>query len=81
MKCNEKFRRPPLMGKCTCGGKLIFTISEGSVVKYLGPSLLLVEKYDFSPYLKQVLEILKVNIDEIFGKEKEKQIGLGEFVG
>ncbi|MBI2146542.1 DNA polymerase II large subunit, partial [Candidatus Woesearchaeota archaeon] len=40
VKCNEKFRRPPLCGKCTaCGGKLIFTITEGSVVKYLGPSL------------------------------------------
>ncbi len=80
-KCNEKYRRPPLQGKCAaCGGKLIFTISEGSVVKYLGPSLMLAEKYDFSPYLKQTLQILKANIDSIFGKEKEKQVGLGQFV-
>lgn len=81
VKCNAKYRRPPLSTYCTsCGGKLIFTISEGSVVKYLGPSLLLAEKYNFSIYLKQVLEILKTNVDHVFGKEKDKQIGLGGFI-
>src|SRR3989338_5919266 len=80
-KCNEKYRRPPLQGKClACGGRLIFTISEGSVIKYLTPSLMLAEKYDFSPYLKQTLNILKTNIDVLFGKEKEKQVGLGTFL-
>ncbi|MBI4152437.1 DNA polymerase II large subunit [Candidatus Woesearchaeota archaeon] len=82
VKCNEKYRRPPLSSKCTaCGGKLIFTISEGSVVKYLKPSLMLAEKYDFSPYLKQTLQIIKADIEHVFGKEKEKQVGLGEFMG
>ncbi|MBS3165775.1 DNA polymerase II large subunit [Candidatus Woesearchaeota archaeon] len=81
VKCNEKYRRPPLTGRCKCNGKLIFTISEGSVVKYLGVSLMLSEKYDFSPYLKQTLNILKFNIDHLFGKEKEKQSGLGDFIG
>lgn len=81
VKCNEKFRRPPLSGKCICGGKLIFTISEGSVVKYLKPSLLLIEKYDFSPYLKQTIELLKTNVDNVFGKEKDKQQGLAGFLG
>jgi len=82
VKCNEKYRRPPLGVKCSvCGGKLIFTISEGSVVKYLGPSLMLCDQYDFSPYLKQTLTLLKYNIDSFFGKEKEKQVGLGSFMG
>jgi DNA polymerase II large subunit len=79
VKCNEKYRRPPLAGKCICGGKLIFTISEGSVVKYLGPSLLLAQKYDFSPYLKQTLDLLKMNVDNIFGKEKDVQQGLADY--
>ena len=80
VQCNEKYRRPPLQGKCiACQGRLIFTISEGSVVKYLAPSLLLAERYDFSPYLKQTLEILKFNIDNVFGKEKEKQVWLAGF--
>lgn len=81
VKCNTSYRRPPLCGKCTtCGGKIIFTITEGSVIKYLGPSLLLCQNYDFSPYLKQTIELLKFNADCVFGKEKDKQVGLGAFV-
>ena len=83
VKCNAKYRRPPLTNKCSIcdDGKLIFTISHGSVIKYLGPSLKLAEKYDFSPYLKQTLDIIKVNVDQVFGKEKDKQVGLGSFMG
>ncbi|MBI2665562.1 DNA polymerase II large subunit [Candidatus Woesearchaeota archaeon] len=79
--CNEKFRRPPLSSKCSsCGGKIIFTISEGSVIKYLQPALMLSQKYDFSPYLKQVLDILDYNVAFMFGREKEKQTGLAGFM-
>ncbi len=82
-KCNTKYRRPPISNKChTCKtGKIIFTISEGSVVKYLEPSLELAQKYDFSPYLKQTINLLKHNIDTVFGKAKDKQVGLGAFMG
>ncbi len=81
VNCNKKFRRPPLIGKCdACGGRIIFTISEGSIVKYLEPSLLLSEKYKIPVYLKQSLEIVKLKIESIFGKEKEKQTGLGQWV-
>src|SRR3989344_3251751 len=81
VKCNEKFRRPPVSANCSvCKGKLIFTISEGSVVKYLKHSLTLSENFNFSPYLKQIIDILKENIDHVFGKEKEKQTGLGCFI-
>ncbi|MBT3298667.1 DNA polymerase II large subunit [archaeon] len=81
-KCNTKYRRPPLSNKCLqCNNpKLIFTISEGSVVKYLGPSLELTDAYDFSPYLKQTIFMLKRSIDAVFGKDKDKQVGLGSFM-
>ncbi len=80
VRCNEKYRRPPLQGKCTaCGNRLLFTITEGSVLKYLGPSLSLAAEYTFSPYLKQHLGILKINAEKVFGKEKEKQVGLATF--
>ena len=76
-KCNRKYRRPPLIGKCLkCDGKIIFTISEGSIVKYMKPSLELANKYRLSPYLKQSLEITKSRIESLFGKEKETQSGL-----
>jgi DNA polymerase II large subunit len=72
-KCNEKYRRPPMFGKCSCGGNIIFTISEGSIVKYLEPALQLAQKYNITEYLKQNLEMTKSYIESIFGKEKEKQ--------
>ncbi|MDO8642922.1 MAG: DNA polymerase II large subunit [Candidatus Woesearchaeota archaeon] len=82
VKCNEKFRRPPLIGKCTvCKGNLLFTISEGSIVKYLEPSLSLARKYNVPVYVRQNLELTKRRIEEVFGKDKEKQSGLGAWFG
>ncbi len=78
--CNEKYRRPPLVGKCTnCGGKIIFTVSEGFVTKYLGPSLELAEKYNLPTYLRHTLELTKRRIEGVFGRDKEKQEGLGRW--
>ncbi len=72
--CNEIMRRPPLTGVChKCGGKIIFTINEGGIKKYLEPAMELAERYSLSTYIKQNLQILKENIDSIFGKELEKQ--------
>ncbi|MEK6951979.1 MAG: DNA polymerase II large subunit [Nanoarchaeota archaeon] len=79
--CNEKYRRPPLSGQCKCGGRLIFTISEGSIVKYLEPSLFLAERYNLPNYLKQTLELTKQRIESVFGKDKEKQEGLIKWFG
>jgi len=78
--CNAKFRRPPLVGKCTsCGGKLIFTISEGSIVKYMQKALHLAHTYGVSEYLKECLDLVQRDIESIFGKEKEKQEALGKW--
>jgi len=78
--CNEKFRRPPLMGRCTnCGGKIIFTVSEGSIVKYMKPALDLAIEYGASKYLLESLELTEMYIHSIFGKEKEKQEEIGKW--
>jgi len=75
--CNEKYRRPPLQGNCIkCHGNIIFTISEGSIVKYLEPALALAQKYNVSEYVRQTLELTKSYIESIFGREKEKQEAL-----
>jgi DNA polymerase II large subunit len=81
VECNEKFRRPPLSGKCAeCNGKLIFTVSEGFVVKYLELSMKLAEKYKVPVYLRQSLELLKQRVESVFGKEKERQEMLGAWL-
>ncbi|MFH0752121.1 MAG: DNA polymerase II large subunit [archaeon] len=80
--CNEKFRRPPLRGKCSaCNGKIIFTIAEGSVIKYVEPALELARKYNLPAYLKQSLELTKNRIESVFGKDSEKQEALGKWFG
>ena len=58
---------------------MIFTVTEGSIKKYLGYSIDLANKYDLPPYLKQSLELTSEAIDSIFGKETEKQEGLSTF--
>jgi len=81
-KCNEKYRRPPLVGKClACGSRLIFTVTEGSIIKYLEPAISLSEKYNLSPYLKQTLLLTKDRVEGLFGKDKERQEGLGRWFG
>ncbi len=78
--CNEIMRRPPLTGVCPkCKGKIIFTIHEGGIKKYLEPALGLAEKYNLSPYIKQSLQLTKEYIDSVFGKELEKQEGLDKW--
>lgn len=74
VKCNTIYRRVPLIGKCkNCGGRIIFTISEGSIMKYMNPALELARRYGASPYLIESLELVEMYIQSIFGKEKEKQ--------
>lgn len=80
VNCNEKFRRPPLKGSCAkCNGRIIFTINEGGITKYLNPSLSLAEKYSLPPYLIQTLDLLKQRVEMVFGKEKERQEALGRW--
>jgi DNA polymerase II large subunit len=82
VNCNEKYRRPPLQGNCAkCGGKIIFTISEGSIIKYVGHMIELAEKYDVDSYTKQVIALTQKRIEGVFGREKEVQTGLGAWGG
>ncbi|MBI3027708.1 DNA polymerase II large subunit [Candidatus Woesearchaeota archaeon] len=81
-KCTEKYRRPPLIGKClACGSRLIFTVSEGTITKYLEPAISLSDKYNLPSYLKQVLELTKDRVEGLFGKDKDRQEGLGRWFG
>jgi len=79
--CNEKFRRPPLAGNCTaCGGRLLFTISEGSVVKYWDKIVKLSDEYKLPVYSQQSIDILKKRLESVFMKDPEIQSALNEFM-
>ncbi len=90
--CNEKFRRVPLTnqtiapsGKETaqcpeCDGKVLLTISEGTIKKYMQPSKDIVDSYEISPYKRQEVMILNRTIQSLFGKSN-RQSGLKQFTG
>lgn len=80
VQCNQKYRRPPLRGKClNCNGRIIFTIAEGTIKKYLQPALDLANKYNVPNYVKQSLDLIKSSIEAIFGKEETKQVSLEQW--
>ncbi len=81
VKCNAKFRRPPLKGTCPkCGGRIILTVHEGAVKKYLDVSLRIAEEYDVSNYTKQRLKLITLETRSLFEGDKSKQMGLVDFM-
>jgi DNA polymerase II large subunit len=68
VSCNSHYRRVPLSGKCTrCGGKLLLTISKGSIEKYMNTATKLADRYGLDTYTKQRLQLIKGEIDSVFG--------------
>jgi len=79
--CNAKYRRVPLSGICRkCGGKLVLTVSKGSIEKYLSFIKDMIEKYELDNYLRQRTTILERSIDSIFEEKGKKQISLADFL-
>ena len=81
--CNTKYRRPPLIGKCiNCNEASVnFTISEGSVKKYVQHSFNICRDFNVDPYIVEVLELTQLRLDGVFGKDLEKQKDLSKFFG
>ena len=80
VKCNTKYRRIPLTGKCRrCGGKLVLTVSRGGVEKYLHITEDLIQRYSLESYLKQRVEILRMSIASLFDDESVEQKSLKDF--
>ena len=67
VKCNTKYRRPPLRGKCPkCGGKIVLTVSKGAIEKYLPTAKMLVTKYNVLDYTRQRICITEKDIKTLF---------------
>ncbi len=72
--CNAKYRRVPLGGKCIkCkNGKLTLTVHKKSVKKYLDKALMICERYNVPPYIRQRVLLLKEAIDSLIPDTVEK---------
>jgi DNA polymerase II large subunit len=80
VKCNKKYRRVPLIGKCDkCGGRVILTVSKGSIEKYVNLTDGVIDKYVESEYIKQRMELVKAEIKSVFENDKIRQFSLSEF--
>ncbi|NLA38145.1 MAG: DNA polymerase II large subunit, partial [Methanomicrobiales archaeon] len=80
-KCNAKYRRMPIAGRCTrCGGNVIPTVHEGSVKKYLDVSRDICKNYAVSEYTRQRVEVLCMQIESTFGEAPVRQLGLADFM-
>ncbi|ASJ05501.1 DNA-directed DNA polymerase II large subunit [Thermococcus barossii] len=67
VKCNTKYRRPPLTGKCPkCGGKIVLTVSKGAIEKYLPTAKMLVTKYSVLDYTRQRICLTEKDIKSLF---------------
>ncbi len=67
VKCNTKYRRPPLIGRCPkCGGKIVLTVSKGAVEKYLETAKMLVTRYNVKDYTRQRICLTERDIKTLF---------------
>ena len=81
VKCNYKVRRPPISGNCPkCGGKIVLTVHEGSVTKYMARSIQIADEYGVSKYTRQRLMLLEMSVNSLFESDASKQMGLVDFM-
>jgi len=78
--CNITYRRIPISGKCReCNGKLILTVHEKSVKKYLEISKEVAEKYHIPSYACQRIKLVEKSIDSLFMSDKVKKTKITDF--
>ncbi len=81
--CGKTLRRPTVSARCeVCGGELRETLTRGSVEKYLAIARRLAHDYDVDPYIKERLDLLVREMDQLFpAREKSTQSELADFAG
>ena len=82
VKCNAKFRRPPISsdGNCTkCGNRLILTVNRGGIEKYIPRSLKLCKEFELDQYTNQRMELIQEYVESLTNNPKIKQQKLSDF--
>ncbi|MBY9007636.1 MAG: DNA polymerase II large subunit [Candidatus Lokiarchaeota archaeon] len=82
VKCNTKFRRPPISssGKCPkCGNKVILTVNRGGIEKYIPRAIKLCEEFKLDEYTQQRIELIKEYVTSLTNNPKIKQQRLSDF--
>ncbi len=81
-KCNTKYRRVPLSGRCfKCGNSSInLTIHKGSIIKYMDETLKVSHEFQLPWYLNMRIENIINTITQTFNiDKKEEDKGLEDY--
>ncbi len=82
VKCNEKYRRPPISngGKCPkCGNRVILTVNRGGIEKYIPRAKDLCKSFNLDDYTKQRMELIEEYVESLTNNPKLKQHKLADF--
>ncbi|MHA2120193.1 MAG: DNA polymerase II large subunit [Promethearchaeota archaeon] len=82
VKCNAKYRRPPLTnaGKCSsCGSNIILTVNPGGIQKYIPRALDLCKQFNLDDYTIQRMELIEEYVESLTNNPKIKQHKLADF--
>ena len=82
VKCNEKYRRPPISngGKCPkCGNKIILTVNRGGIEKYIPRAIKIVKNFQLDDYTLQRMELIEEYVESLCNNPKIKQQKLSDF--
>ncbi len=80
-KCNAKYRRVPLDGRCRkCRNELTMTVHEASVKKYVTVAREVAENYEVDAYTQQRLELIDDQLESLFTNDKVEKAKLSDFL-
>lgn len=82
VKCNEKFRRPPISdsGNCTkCGNRVILTVNRGGIEKYIPRAIKLCKNFNLDKYTVQRMELIEDYVESLTNNPRIKQQKLSDF--
>jgi DNA polymerase II large subunit len=80
--CEQKYRRMPLIGKCTeCENELLQTVTRGSVEKYVDTAINMCTEFKINDYLRSRVESLITELKLIFKEQDKEQFSITEFMG
>lgn len=82
VKCNEKYRRPPLSnaGNCLkCGNRVILTVNRGGIEKYIPRAIRLCKEFNLDEYTIQRMELIGEYVESLTNNPRIKQQKLSDF--
>ncbi|MGQ9583303.1 MAG: DNA polymerase II large subunit [Thermoplasmatota archaeon] len=81
-KCGARYRRVPLSGQCQrCGSKLVLTVHERGVKKYIELAKAIAERHGVREYTKQRVALMEKAVESLFENGPVRKSRIEDFLG